>query len=286
MNSFSITPQTAFFVHIPKTAGTSLSIVLKGMYPSERVFHIDNSRYEDSSEEFKLLTAQKKAQLALVDGHMYYGLHRYLPHESSYFTMLRDPVKRLVSLYNYGLQTPSVSWNARMVQEKPTFVEFVKGHYTNTSDNGIARFLSGHNLAAAAHGQCGSDTAIQAISNLKNHFSAIGLLEEFDQSLLLFQHVLAWTKQPLYKRRNVTPKHNNGGLKLIDFSHLTAADLGHIEDYIKWDTVVFRAAKEMHYESIRQIPSLQDKLYKFRKENNSFQCKRSLIGYLRAKRWG
>lgn len=285
MNSISKNPQTVFFIHIPKTAGTSLSIVLNSMYPPEQVFHIDNSRYEDSSEEFKRLPAQKKAQLALVDGHMYYGLHRHMPHESSHFTMLRDPVKRLVSLYNYGLQTPSLSWNARMRHEKPTFVEFVKGHYTNTSDNGIARFLSGHSLAMFAYGQCGPDTANQAIENLNNHFSAIGFLEEFDQSLILFQHVLAWTRQPLYKPRNVTPRQNKGDLKLVQFSHLTNADIENIEDYIKWDRIVFHAAKKLHYESIRQIPSFQDKLNKFRKANNSFQRKRNLIGYLRARRW-
>jgi hypothetical protein len=284
MKSLSSTPQTVFFVHIPKTAGTSLSVVLQGMYPPERTYHIDNSRYEDSSEDFKRLSAHEKAQFSLVDGHMYYGLYTSMPHESSHFTMLRNPVKRLVSLYNYGLQTRSVSWRARMIEEKPTFIDFVKGHYTNTADNGIARFLSAHNLSIVPYGQCDSDTANQAIANLKSNFSAIGFLEVFDQSLLLLKNALAWTSQPLYKRRNVTPRLNLGDLKLVKFSQLTEADLEQIEDYVKWDKVVCQAARGMFVESLRRIPDFENELEKFRKENDSYQKKRSLIGYLRAKR--
>jgi hypothetical protein len=196
-----------------------------------------------------------------------------------------DPVKRLVSLYNYGLQTPGVSWRARMLQEKPTIVDFVKGHYTNTSDNGIARFLSGHNLAVASYGHCGSDTANQAITNLKSHFTAIGFLEEFDKSMLLFKHVLGWNKKPFYKHRNVTPWTGKENTSLIQFSHLTEADLDQIEDYVKWDKIVYQAAKEIYLDSLRQLPDLENELEDFRRENKSYQKKRSLIGYLMAKKW-
>lgn len=219
MNSLPEKSQTTFFIHVPKCAGTSLSIILKSMYPPEAVYQIDNSRYEDSSEQFKKLPVEEKARLTLVDGHMYYGLYSSMPHKVSHVTMLRNPVKRLVSLYNYGLQTPGVSWRARMLEEKPSFVDFVKGHYTNTSDNGIARFLSGHNLSVASYGHCGSETANQAIINLKNYFLAIGFLEEFDKSMLLFKHVLAWNKQPFYKHRNVTPRFGRRDIKLIHSSH-------------------------------------------------------------------
>jgi hypothetical protein len=265
--------KTFFFIHIPKCAGTSLSIVLNGMYPHERVYQIDDSRYEQSSEEFRHLTAQEKLSFTLVDGHMYYGLYSSMPHEVSHITMLRDPLKRLISLYNYGLSTPAVSWRVRMLEEKPTLVDFVKGHYTNTADNGIARFLSGPNLDCAAYGHCGHETANQAISNLKAHFSAIGFLEEFDQSLLLFKHVFAWEKQPLYKRRNVTPRRSSGNLKLLQPSDLTDADLEQLEDYIKWDKLVCQAAKEIYLESLQQIPNFEDKLTAFRAENQRFQKK-------------
>jgi hypothetical protein len=285
MNSLTKDFQTVFFVHVPKCAGTSFNIVLNNMYPPEETYQIDNSKYEHSSEEFKHLSPQEKSHLSLVSGHMYYGLYSSMPHEVSHITMLRDPVKRLISLYNYGLQTPGVSWRARMLKEKPTIVDFVKGHYTNTSDNGIARFLSGHDLSIAAYGHCGSETANQAISNLNQHFSAIGFLEDFDQSMLLFKHVLAWNKQPLYKHRNVTPWFTRGDTRLIQLSDLTALDLEQINDYVKWDKLVCQAAKEIYIDSLRQIPNLENELERFRRENKKYQNRRSLIGYLKAKKW-
>ncbi|MFN9646132.1 MAG: sulfotransferase family 2 domain-containing protein [Cyanobacteriota bacterium] len=285
MTSLSDKPRTIFFIHVPKCAGTSLSVVLSNMYSTEEVYHIDNSRYEHSSEEFRQLPAQEKDHYTLVDGHMYYGLCSSMPHKVSHVTMLRDPVKRLVSLYNYGLQTPGVGWRTRMLKEKPSFVDFIKGHYTNTADNGIARFLSGQNLSVAAYGHCGPDTAEQAIANLKNHFCAIGFLEEFDQSMVLFKHVLGWRKQPLYKHRNVTPRFNWGDLKLLKYSQLTERDLGQIEDYVRWDKLVHQGAKEIYLDSLRQIPDFEEKLKQFKEENQAFQKKRSLIGYLKAKKF-
>ena len=285
MNSLPEAPQTVFFIHIPKCAGTSFNVTLKQMYSPEETYQIDNSKYEHSSAEFKQLSSRDKDHLTLVSGHMYYGLYSSMPHQVSHITMLRDPVKRLISLYNYGLQTTSVSWRARMLEEKPTIVDFVRGHYTNTSDNGIARFLSGHDLAVAAYGHCGPETANQAIANLNNHFCAIGFLEDFDQSMLLFKHVLAWKKQPLYKQRNVTPWFRWGDLKLLRASDLTADELEQIEDYVKWDKLVCQAAKEIYSNSLCQIPNLENELEEFKRENKRYQKKRSLIGYLKAKKW-
>jgi hypothetical protein len=89
MNSLREKIHTTFFIHIPKCAGTSLSIVLKSMYPSEGIYQIDNSRYEDSSEQFNHLPVEEKARLTLVSGHMYYGLYSSMPHKVSHVTMLR-----------------------------------------------------------------------------------------------------------------------------------------------------------------------------------------------------
>jgi hypothetical protein len=285
MQPFPVNPKTVFFIHIPKCAGTSLSFVLSKMYPPEKTYQIDDSRYEESADEFRQLSAHEKGKLAMVSGHMYYGLYSCMPHEATHITMLRDPIKRLISLYNYGLQTPAVSWRARMIKEKPSFVDFVKGHYTNTADNGIARFLSGHDLSVAAYGHCGQETANQAITHLQTHFSAIGFLEEFDQSMLLLKHVFAWDKQPFYKIKNSTPRPPLAGTKLLQLSQLTDSELEQVEDYVQWDKLVCQAAKPIYLDSLRKIPNFESELEKFKLENKGYQKKRSLIGYLKAKKF-
>ncbi len=159
---------------IPKCAGTSLSLVPGKIYPPEKVYQTDDSRYKESVDEFRKLLASEKAKLAMVSGHVYPGLYSCMSHETAHITMLRDPIKRLISLCNYDLQAPAISWRARMIKEKPGFADLAKEHYTNTVNIDIARFLTGHDLFVAAYGHCGQETANQAITHLRTHFSAIG----------------------------------------------------------------------------------------------------------------
>ena len=93
------------FLHIPKTAGTTLLRILDRQYPPE-VVHSFGADAHQSVVEYKALGEETRNKIRLLRGHMAYGLHEYLPNAAGYFTVLREPVARVISYYNFIRRTP------------------------------------------------------------------------------------------------------------------------------------------------------------------------------------
>ena len=76
------------YVHIPKTAGTTLNTIIERHYPPEKRFSLGPRAQEDVAR-FKALSAAERARIWMLNGHLAYGLHDYLPGPTAYFTILR-----------------------------------------------------------------------------------------------------------------------------------------------------------------------------------------------------
>ena len=93
-------PVPWYFLHIPKTAGTTFRIALENHFHIERIcpayeLH-DVSRYSD--EELR--------QFDLFRGHLGFNLVNYLPFEVNVLTLLRNPLERAVSHFEYICRDP------------------------------------------------------------------------------------------------------------------------------------------------------------------------------------
>ena len=82
------------FLHIPKTAGTTLNRIIEWQYNPLSIFTIDPYGIRATAERLQELPEERRRRLRMVRGHCYYGLHKLLPQGATYITMLRDPVKR------------------------------------------------------------------------------------------------------------------------------------------------------------------------------------------------
>ncbi len=87
------------FLHIPKTAGTTLNRIIEWQYNPLSIFTMDPYRIRATPERLKQLPEARRRRLRMVRGHFYYGVHEYLPQGSTYITMLREPVARFLSSY-------------------------------------------------------------------------------------------------------------------------------------------------------------------------------------------
>src|SRR6516162_400599 len=87
------------FLHIHKTAGTTLHRIIEREYNPFYIYTIEGGRIEWSVDHLKKLPLHRRAALQVVKGHMSFGLHEYLPQPSTYITFLRDPVERCISSY-------------------------------------------------------------------------------------------------------------------------------------------------------------------------------------------
>ncbi|HJO12090.1 MAG: sulfotransferase family 2 domain-containing protein [Gammaproteobacteria bacterium] len=84
------------FIHIPKTAGTSLRQLVEAEYPKEKCLRIYDPRPEVLASQTKEI--QKARALY---GHFYYGIHQQLGVQARYVTFVRNPIDRIISFYQY-----------------------------------------------------------------------------------------------------------------------------------------------------------------------------------------
>ncbi|MEM8876036.1 MAG: hypothetical protein AAGD32_17460 [Planctomycetota bacterium] len=171
------------FAHIEKTAGKTMRSLLRRRYGSTQC-DLYNSPHALRDGDLAYIKRFYPV-LRCVAGHacMPGTFIGDLPH-ARHFTFLRDPVQRAASAYQYGhhrgrAMPPFEAWAA-------------------ATANFQTRALTRQPLGTAH--------ADDAIRLLDEHFGFVGLVERFDESLILFKH---WLGDPgfrlTYRGVNVAP---------------------------------------------------------------------------------
>lgn len=178
------------FLHIPKTAGTSLRWVLEGRYPPRSVLRCypilgcTRARLEEMPDA-------ARRRISLISTHLPYGLHDLFPQPSTYVTMLRDPVDRWISRY-FSREPPPPATG---------ITEAVGRLGADSRDNRQVRLI-----AAVPDGQAVEPHHLDvAERRLRRRFAAVGLTERFAASLALFGRTLGF-RPVTYVTRNATRK--------------------------------------------------------------------------------
>ena len=181
------------FVHIPKTAGTTLHKVISHQYrPSEILI-----RHGAAGPLAEAIPPGNPP--AVVMGHLSVGLHRYHP-GVRYITCLREPVARLVSLYHHSHNDPSHYLHEAIRRDGLDLAACVASGLSGELSNGMTRMLAG--VEDFHHAIVDRTTLELAKRNIENHFDAVLLSERFDEGLLLLAEEMGWST-PWYVRRKV-----------------------------------------------------------------------------------
>lgn len=184
------------FLHLPKTGGGTLSDVLRREYGQRAVLELYDSSY---GEEVASLLPGSGDTVRVVIGHLYFGIHAFLPNSAQYVTLLREPVERVVSHY-YFVRNDPTHYLYETAQQL-NLHDFVIARGAHEPNNDQTRLLSGKRFAASP-GAFPDEMLAEAKENLSRHFAVVGLTEAFDESLLLMQRTFGW-RRPYYMRRNV-----------------------------------------------------------------------------------
>ncbi len=97
----SVTDVSWYFLHIPKTAGTTFRVFL------ENQFHLQQICPAYEFFELKKYAEAELAQMRLFRGHLGYNLINYLQQPLRTLVMLRNPMERAVSHFDYIRRDPS-----------------------------------------------------------------------------------------------------------------------------------------------------------------------------------
>lgn len=216
--------KAVIFLHIPKTAGTTLNRIIDWQYNPLAIFTMDPYRIRATPERLQKLSERRRRTLRMVRGHLYYGVHEFLPQGATYFTVLREPVARFFSSYYFIQRRPLHPMHRKVTTERIGVEDFIR--LTPRRQNLQCSMISG----IKNDGSSNKRMLEVAKENLAKSFSVVGIAERFAESLVLMATTYNW-KIPSYENRKVSktrPKvdsrevemireHNRLDLELYDF---------------------------------------------------------------------
>lgn len=182
-----------FFVHIPKTAGLTMLGILRDAYSPDSILSL---RGVEEAKRPAIL-AGASPRIRVVAGHVHSNYSRHLPRPCRTFTILREPIDRVLSLYYFVAREKGMGNHGAVVRGELTIGEMARRHGSMQ-----ARYVAGYEPTAVV-----SDDQLlhEARTILAEKMATFGLTERFDESLLLLNSALGWNVRG-YHRENVTRK--------------------------------------------------------------------------------
>ncbi len=196
-----MTPRPLIFLHMPKAGGTTLEGIIKRQYAGGKSFRFTGS--DENAAEFRTLPESERGAFDLLSGHVYFGIHEHVPTPCTYITMLRDPVERVVSLYHYVKRSPGHYLHKFGFADRRDVEDFVRRPITAEIDNWQTRLLNPQPATFQPPGSVDEAMLEIAMTNLRDHFAAVGVTGRFDETLVVLARTFGWSDVS-YERQNVT----------------------------------------------------------------------------------
>jgi len=219
-------PQKIVFVHLPKTAGTSVVRLIEENYPAEqRLPYYQTNRLSSNHPIFTEDTP------GVLYGHIYFSAEWLNANPEVYtFTFLRDPVQRTLSHYLFIKNSKNNAKHKAWFKEWGNFGGYLK---SKQSLNFQTRLLSGiidydtfaNDLPAAYE---------KALANLQC-LNRVGLSEYFSESINLVAKDLGWQK--------VWEPTANRGKRKLEFWWLAKKYRQAIAERTYYDQKLYEVAK-------------------------------------------
>ncbi|BBI31624.1 hypothetical protein KCTCHS21_10230 [Cohnella abietis] len=233
----SIQP-TLFYIHIPKTAGSSMYQILHQVYGCQLGVVAD-----PDTTIWDTILAQPDHGLACIFGHYWFGLHHssVLPFE--YATMMRDPVEAILSYYYYIARQPS---------------HWLYGHALSLSiedffdlpEEVVGMFFRDYQTASILGSS--SVSVKKAKQQINSFYPIVGITEMFHESVYMLKKRYGWGPLQVYSV-NVTPNRPTR-------EGLAPKVIKQIEALVSHDIQVYAFAKKRLLKSIRSLPPHEKEL--------------------------
>lgn len=203
------------FLHIPKCAGTSFGEQVREGLPAERYLELYQQAGHPARRATVLgLEERRRRGLDVVFGHdVYDGVHTDLGRPARYLTVVRDPVERLISQYNFNVDY----WrgkprSADVLSDDPyradgglqSFEEWLESH--PHVHNLMAGYLCHSFMAYFDYGTPVTAERFRGALSRLESFYYVGLTQSFD---LECQHFFRWIglRGASLTRHNVSYPH-------------------------------------------------------------------------------
>jgi len=245
-----------YFLHIPKTAGTSFIATL------DSYFDLDSIYQEKVWHKLLQKTPRDFLNYKFLRGHFAYNVIPLLHKKPVYLTMLRDPIERTISQLEHIQRDPTgnnwVSKNFFSHEEK--LEDLIKSpekanRFTNTQtryiglDCDVMGFVKSMNLKTfddfrfdenlpLMQNSVSGDEMLKIAKKRLTEFEFFGLAERYEQSLFLLYYTFGWKPFNGGWKLNVSPKRRHR-------KDLEQKTIDAIEDWNKLDIELYKFGSEL-----------------------------------------
>jgi len=259
-----------YYLHIPKTAGTTFTIILENFFDFQSIY--PEKLWHDVITKNQV----NFSNIRLIRGHFGYGIHRILPKNPIYSTILRDPFERAISSVEHRKRDPDprfISQNKFLGKTLNEILESpdVKYYWNAQTDyigidldvmkiikdwdkKAIANFDFAKQMRFIREKTPPEKLVCSAKKNL-SQFHFVGLAEKFQESLLLLCYTFGWRPIRDNWKLNISPQraHKND---------LTPNQLNKVKDAISLDLKLYEFGKELFESRFSQmVHELEEKYF-------------------------
>ena len=267
LNKESLTNnKTLYFLHIPKTAGTSLISILDSYFQSERILNAH------TWGELLPLMPLDFSKFLFVRGHFGYSVIRLFKKEPICITLIRDPIKQMISAYKMLSRQPNDIKRFQIPNEK-SLSELIEGPYLEGLKNPQTHWLvidqdilkktknfaknqlenyrpeEDQNLLPMISYERFLKIAKKRISE----FTFVGIVDRMEESLFLLHYIFGWKPIRNKIKENVAPDSSN---------EITKKALEKLEKNTKIDQKLYRYACNLFEEKYSMmVKDLREKYW-------------------------
>ncbi len=182
-----------YFLHLAKTAGTTVYSILDLQYDSREIFPANGWAPLESMGTTDL------SQYRLFRGHYGYDFYQALESRPATITMLRDPFATSLSVFDHRKRDPELTFCPGK-----NLVQYVREDPEEACT--VLASIYHRQLIPRSHWDAPATERVElAIRNLEE-FEFVGISERFDESMLLLCSTFGWNPVTQTQALNVSPR--------------------------------------------------------------------------------